>query len=174
MKGAQWLIYADEDKKLVWDYVSKLMREHSKKLLISFSNDIFSILEDSKIPLKNTALITTKFNKKIPETTFLNEPFSLVELSILIQESLNKINADIVIFDAPEQILIHNSVFTAERFFSYLKNIFMNRNIESIFLSIDSEITSNIIPKVSNLYECKLLLNKQTKSSREILEKLRK
>ena len=75
-------------------------------------------------------------HKCIPTT---NGPQSLTEISLVINDLINKTKSDIVIFDSLSTLLIYNNLETTQKFLQYIINRVHNDNITGIIISINDE-----------------------------------
>ncbi|MCX8158410.1 MAG: hypothetical protein N3D73_01970 [Candidatus Diapherotrites archaeon] len=118
------------------------------------SQDLLDIFKEnsvdcSKIYFVDAISKTTNTNIKNDEKTiFVSSPESLVELSISINEAMNKFNSEIVIFDSISTLLIYEKESTVSKFIHSLVGKIKHKGANCVLTVLEADSKNSAVKDI--------------------------
>jgi hypothetical protein len=152
MKGA---------KETILSYMIETMKE--KGIYVSCEEKYSAIeeeLSELRIDIDKIHFVLKREigEKETEAVSFLNDPYSEVEMSLKVNDLANSGEYGFLFFDSIQSLLVHKSLPMAENFVNYLTGNLTFHDMECIAISEDNEASSRLTPAINNLWNRTILL----------------
>jgi hypothetical protein len=150
-----------EAKETILSYLTETTKE--KGIYVS-CEEKYSEIEEEFSELKiNPEKIHFVLKKEIGEKetenlSFLNDPYSEVEMSLKVSELADSGEYSFLFFNSIESLLIHKSLPNVQNFINYLTGNLILHEMQCIAISEDNETSSRLTPAINNLWNRTIIL----------------
>lgn len=156
-------LFVSTDRRKNFDVFSNIVRKNNLKgeEIVYVATDKSYEEIDEEILNSNPYIVVPKYSKstKKEKIITIEDETSLVSISMTLHKLTTQKSISWLFFDSVERMIVTNEVYALKRFFSYLIKNLSQKEVTGVFLALDSEQASRLIPYIRELFDSTNILN---------------